>query len=51
MELLTLREAARRLNVCEPIAKRLLSPYGVPVGKRVRYPLAAVERVAARGAR
>jgi hypothetical protein len=49
MELLTLRAAALRLGVCEPVARRLLAGYAVPVGSRKRYPLSAVERISERG--
>lgn len=51
MELLTLRAAAVRLGVCVEVAKKLLLPYGVPVGKRIRFPLSAVQRIAERGGR
>jgi hypothetical protein len=49
MQLLTLRAAAIRLGVCEPLARRMLAGYAVLVGTRKRYPLSAVERVAERG--
>jgi hypothetical protein len=51
MQLLTLKAAAARLGICEQVARRILAGYAVPVGNLKRYPLSAVERVAARGTR
>jgi hypothetical protein len=49
MELLTLKRAAAHLGICEEVARRVLADIAVLVGKRKRYPLAAVERFAERG--
>jgi hypothetical protein len=46
MHLLTLKDAARRLNLCEQVTRRILVDHKVLVGTRFRYPLASVERVA-----
>jgi hypothetical protein len=47
--LLTLREAAHRLNLSEPTARRVLKGIAILVGKRLKYPAIAVERFAERG--
>jgi hypothetical protein len=49
MQLLTLKDAARRLGLCEQVTRRILVDHKVLVGTRFRYPLDSVERVAERG--